>query len=482
MLFNSYEFIFIYLPLVFAVYFLLAHYHKTKAASFSLILASFIFYGYWDIRYVPLLFGSICFNYFIGRWIESTSRKRLIVAFGACCDLVLLGYFKYTKFFLETLNATGEFCFDLPHIVLPLGISFFTFTQLAYLIDAYRGETKRYSFLTYCLFVTIFPHLIAGPIINHKDMIPEFSRLRNFVLNYHNVAAGLALFVMGLFKKVVIADNLSPWVNQIFAQAGQARFVEAWVGAIGYTFQLYFDFSGYSEMAIGLGLLFNLRFPVNFNSPYQATSIIDFWRRWHMTLGGWVKYYLYIPMGGNRFGELRKMRNLFCSMLLIGLWHGAGWTFVLWGGLHGAFLMVNHQWRRLNLYLPKIICWPLTFLCVVIAWVFFRAQSFQDAIALLTAMTDIRQIILPESGNFKNFFAVFEPYGVSFDVWHVMEPLDRILSKLAGLTLLLAFLPNPVRLMQYFRPNWLWFLLTLGLLLTLLYQMNSYTEFLYFQF
>ena len=194
----------------------MAHYHKTKAASFSLILASFIFYGYWDIRYVPLLFGSICFNYFIGRWIESTSRKRLIVAFGACCDLVLLGYFKYTKFFLETLNATGEFCFDLPHIVLPLGISFFTFTQLAYLIDAYRGETKRYSFLTYCLFVTIFPHLIAGPIINHKDMIPQFSRLRNFVLNYHNVAAGLALFVMGLFKKVVIADNLSPWVNQIF--------------------------------------------------------------------------------------------------------------------------------------------------------------------------------------------------------------------------------------------------------------------------
>lgn len=337
MLFNSYEFIFIYLPLVFAVYFLLAHYHKTKAASFSLILASFIFYGYWDIRYVPLLFGSICFNYFIGRWIESTSRKRLIVAFGACCDLVLLGYFKYTKFFLETLNATGEFCFDLPHIVLPLGISFFTFTQLAYLIDAYRGETKRYSFLTYCLFVTIFPHLIAGPIINHKDMIPQFSRLRNFVLNYHNVAAGLALFVMGLFKKVVIADNLSPWVNQIFAQAGQVRFVEAWVGAIGYTFQLYFDFSGYSEMAIGLGLLFNLRFPVNFNSPYQATSIIDFWRRWHMTLGGWVKYYLYIPMGGNRFGELRKMRNLFCSMLLIGLWHGAGWTFVLWGGYMGLF-------------------------------------------------------------------------------------------------------------------------------------------------
>lgn len=482
MLFNSYEFIFVYLPLTFAVYFLLARYRLTRGATAWLVIASLGFYGYWDVRYVPLLLASICFNFLIGRWIERIQSKKAVLTLGIVVNVCLLGYFKYMGFFVETFDFVFGAGYSIPQIVLPLGISFFTFTQTAYLIDAYRGETKHYSFVTYCLFVTIFPHLIAGPIINHKVMIPQFSRLRNFVINYQNIAAGLALFSMGLFKKVVIADKLSPWVNEFFAQAGALTFVEAWAAALGYTFQLYFDFSAYSEMAIGLGLLFNLRFPQNFDSPYQSLSIIDFWRRWHMTLGSWVKYYLYIPLGGNRHGEWRKMRNLFVSMAIIGLWHGAGWTFVIWGCMHGVLLMINHQWRRLHISLPKIICWGLTFVCVVIAWVFFRAATVNEALVILAAMTDIYQIVLPENGSFIKYMAWAQPFGVTFATWHHMEPLNRILWQLLGLGVLLAVMPNPIRLLPRFKANWGWFVLTLTLLLVALYKMDTYTEFLYFQF
>lgn len=482
MLFNSYEFIFIYLPIVFITYFLLAHYRKIRAASAWLFISSLGFYGYWDVSYVPLLMGSIIFNYIVGAMIERKQQKKAILCIGVICDLLLLGYFKYTDFLLDTINNIAGIEMGLPHIILPLGISFFTFTQIAYLADAYRGETHKYSFLTYCLFVTIFPHLIAGPIIYHKDMIPQFSRIRNFVVNYKNMSMGIFLFSMGLFKKVVIADNLSPWVGEIFAKADYVTFVEAWAGALGYTFQLYFDFSGYSEMAIGLGLLFNLKFPVNFDSPYKACSIIDFWRRWHMTLGSWVKYYIYIPLGGNRAGELRKMRNLLAAMLLIGLWHGAGWTYVIWGGIHGALLVINHQWRRLDLHLPRAICWLMTFFSVVIAWVMFRAGSFHDALAMLRAMLNVQTIILPDNGIFLHLRVLLEPYGVIFDVWRLGEPLDRIVYNFLAIFVVLALCPNPIRLLERFKPNWKWFLLTLTILLTALYKLNDYTEFLYFQF
>ena len=482
MLFNSYEFIFLYLPLTFAIYFIFSSRRLTRCATAWLVVASFLFYGYWDIRYVPLLMASICFNFLIGRWLEKTDRKKPVLTLGITVNLLLLGYFKYMGFFVETIDEVFGAGYDIPQIVLPLGISFFTFTQTAYLIDAYRGETKRYSFVTYCLFVTIFPHLIAGPIINHKDMIPQFSRLRNFVVNYKNLSAGLALFTLGLFKKVVIADKLSPWVNDFFQQADALTFVSAWSAALGYTFQLYFDFSAYSEMAIGLGLMFNLRFPQNFDSPYKSLSIIDFWRRWHMTLGSWVKYYLYIPLGGNRHGEWCKMRNLLVSMGLIGFWHGAGWTFIVWGFMHGILLVINHQWRRLNVAMPKFFCWLLTFLCVVVAWVFFRAANVNEALTILAAMTDIHQIVLPETEGFVKYMSWAQPLGVSFATWHHPNPLNRILWQLLILGVLLAVLPNPVRLMPKFKANWCWFALTLILLLVALYKMDTYTEFLYFQF
>lgn len=459
MLFNSCEFIFLFLPITFAGFFILGHKGQKRLATLWLVLASFFFYGYWDIKYVPLLFGSISFNYLVGRQLEKQNRNKWWLLFGIVVNVALLGYFKYTDFFLGTVNElAGESMFNLPHIVLPLGISFFTFTQTAYLVDAYRVEAKNESFLTYLEFVTIFPHLIAGPIINHKEMIPQFIADKTFRINFENIALGLTIFTFGLFKKVVIADKLAIWANGAFSHATTLSCVEAWVGALGYTLQLYFDFSGYSEMAIGLALMFNLKMPVNFNSPYQALSIIDFWRRWHMTLGLWVKNYLYIPMGGNRHGEFNKMRNLFVSMLIIGLWHGAGWTFVIWGGLHGILLMINHSWRKTGISLPKVVNWSLTFLCVVICWVFFRAGTFSEAISVLTSMTDVQSIIRMELSGSKYLAAI-----------------------VVGI-LALTVIPNPLVLIKKFSANNKWLIATAAMLVWAIWHLNNYSEFLYFQF
>ena len=457
LLFNSYEFMFLFLPLTFAGFFFLGHRGKKEWATLWLVLASFFFYGYWDMRYVPLLFGSICFNYLVGRQLEVNNGHKGWLTFGIVINVLLLGYFKYTDFFLSTVNdVAGANLFDLPHIVLPLGISFFTFTQTAYLVDAYRGEAKNHSFVTYCEFVTIFPHLIAGPIINHKEMIPQFVADKTFRINYENIALGLTIFAMGLAKKVLVADRIAPWVNEAFGNVGGLDFWQAWVAAIGYTFQLYFDFSGYSEMAIGLGLLINLRLPLNFNSPYQANNIIEFWRRWHMTLGGWVKNYLYIPMGGNRHGEVKKMRNLFVAMTIIGLWHGAGWTFILWGALHGMYLIVNHQWRRFQIGMPIWLSRGITFICVAIAWVFFRAESLADGMNILQVMTD-----WSNQGNI---------------------PWVRLRSLLA-IGCVLMVLPNPIQLLKQTKfPSYKWEVATIVLLVIGVLYITVDSPFLYFQF
>lgn len=475
-----------FLPITFLVFFVVAKQAGMKAATFWLTLMSFFFYGWWDYRYIPLLFGSICFNYLIGKKIEENSGKKVDkvwLGLGITGNVLLLGIFKYTGFFFDTVNTVaGRMVFEVPQIVLPLGISFFTFTQTAYLVELYRQETKNHSFLTYCEFVTIFPHLIAGPIINHREMMPQFTAAKNFILDYRNLAMGICLFAMGLFKKVVVADKLSPWVTDVFSRPDSLTFLEAWIGSISYTFQLYFDFSGYSEMAIGLGLMFNLHLPVNFNSPYQARSIIDFWRRWHMTLGGWVKNYLYIPMGGNRHGELRKMRNLFVSMLIIGLWHGAGWTFVFWGGLHGLFLMINHQWRRFNIVLPRAFNWSMTFLCVVVCWVFFRAENFHDALAVLKAMTDVQSFALPSGGMYEHYLGFARQLGFDFIQWEGKASLTKQLGFLGGLFCVLAICPNPILLMRRYKANWTWLVAMLSFIFISLYYLNNYTEFLYFQF
>jgi len=477
-LFNSYEFIFLFLPITFFGFFWLGRLPQKHYATFWLVLASFVFYGYWDYRYVPLLFASILFNYLVGQRIEQTHAKSWLI-FGIVINVILLGYFKYTDFFLTTANDVVGTSFDLPHIVLPLGISFFTFTQTGYLIDAYRGEARNHSFVTYCEFVTIFPHLIAGPILNHKDMMPQFVAERTFRIDYHNIALGLTIFIMGLFKKVVIADRLSPWVADVFSHTDTITLLEAWIAALAYTFQLYFDFSGYSEMAIGLGLMFNLKLPVNFNSPYQARSIIDFWRRWHMTLGLWVREYLYIPLGGNRHGEWAKMRNLFVSMLIIGLWHGAGWTFVFWGAMHGVALMVNHQWRRLNIALPNVMNWGMTFLCVTVLWVFFRAENFHDAWNVIYAMAGGHGFALPAGGGIERLFGGF---GIPFTYFCLKSTLIEMLGSVLVLSIILVKMKNPLLYAKTFNASKKWLFVSLVLLLVTLCQITKNTEFLYFQF
>jgi alginate O-acetyltransferase complex protein AlgI len=411
MLFNSKIFIFAYLPVTVLVFFLLARRSHTIAAVW-LGMASVFFYGWWNVRYVPLLLASILFNYAMGnRIIGSTSaeRKKWLTILGIGGNLALLGYFKYANFFVGIVEDVTGAQWQLPDIILPLGISFFTFTQIAYLVDAHHGEVRNNRFHHYLLFVTYFPHLIAGPVLHHKQMITQFAGSAMYVPKADNIAAGASIFMIGLIKKLVLADTLALFANPVFhaADAGQTlTFFESWYGALSYTFQLYFDFSGYTDMAIGLSMMLGVTLPRNFNSPYKAFSIIDFWRRWHITLSDFLRDYLYIALGGNRNGPTRRYINLAATMLLGGLWHGANWTFVAWGGLHGLYLIINHGWRVMLRRSGIVVSPPiaavsrmasflLTFGCVVIGWVVFRANTFDGARRILSGMSGANGFELP---------------------------------------------------------------------------------------
>src|SRR5579871_657835 len=352
MLFNSYPFIFVFLPVALFGYFASRHLGR-QAPVIWLALASLVFYSFSNWPFVALLLASIAFNYFIGwllisRHLRSSSRLAVLTA-GVSGDLLVLGIFKYAGFLAANVNAVFATAFVV-NILLPVGISFYTFTQIAFLVDAYRGKVAHYALPHYALFVTYFPHLIAGPILHHRDMIPQFESDEAKRPNPRLVLYGLIIFGIGLFKKTGLADGIQPLVALAFHQASPS-FDQAWIGALAYTFQLYFDFSGYSDMAIGISLMFGIFLPLNFNSPYKAISIIDFWRRWHMTLSQFLRDYLYISLGGNRHGPLLRYANLMITMLLGGLWHGAAWTFVAWGALHGAYLCINHAW---NYFVPPI--------------------------------------------------------------------------------------------------------------------------------
>ncbi|WP_029583262.1 MBOAT family protein [Bradyrhizobium sp. URHD0069] len=400
MLFNSYQFIFLFLPIALAGYFVLGRLGNL-APVIWLALASLVFYSVSNWQFVLLLLASIAFNYVIGllllsKWLGPGPRFAAL-AIGVAGDILTLGYFKYAGFLAANLNAIFSTGLTL-NILLPVGISFYTFTQIAFLVDAYRGKVARYALPHYALFVTYFPHLIAGPILHHKDMIPQFERAEAKRPDAHLILCGVIIFAIGLFKKTCLADGIQPLVSLAFGP-NAPTFDQAWIGALAYTFQLYFDFSGYSDMAIGISLMFGIFLPLNFNSPYKATSIIDFWRRWHMTLSQFLRDYLYIPLGGNRHGPVLRYVNLMITMVLGGLWHGAAWTFVVWGALHGAYLCINHAW---NNYGPAIAprfapvanaaAFILTFLSVVIAWVFFRADSMATAIHVLSKMANPTQI------------------------------------------------------------------------------------------
>jgi alginate O-acetyltransferase complex protein AlgI len=401
MLFNSYSFIFLFLPAVLLGYFATGRYGN-QAPVVWLVLASVAFYAFGNWQFVPLLLGSIAFNYVIGLLLitkQLRSGLRLaVLATGISGDLSMLGIFKYAGFFITNLNVLFSTALTV-NILLPVGISFYTFTQVAFLVDAYRGKVAHYALPHYALFVSYFPHLIAGPILHHRDMIPQFERAESKRPDAHLILCGLMIFAIGLFKKTCMADGIQPLVALAFGQ-NTPSFDQAWIGALAYTFQLYFDFSGYSDMAIGISLMFGIFLPLNFNSPYKATSIIEFWRRWHMTLSQFLRDYLYIPLGGNRRGAALRYVNLMITMALGGLWHGAAWTFVAWGTLHGLYLCINHAWNR---YGPPVVprlagpanlaALALTFVAVVVAWVFFRADNRTSALTILSKMADPTQIV-----------------------------------------------------------------------------------------
>jgi alginate O-acetyltransferase complex protein AlgI len=389
MLFNSAQFIFLFLPIVLSVFFLLGRLREQMLALMWLAAASLFFYG-WDdpYRLLPLILYSIAFNFFIGRMLLA-SQSRILLTIGICGDLLLLGYFKYAEFLLETFSDVTGVAVQKPNIDLPIGISFFTFTQIAFLVDAFRGEAREYEPFHYTLFVSFFPHLIAGPIYHHKEIMPQFQLQENFRFHISSLGLGLTWFALGLAKKVLFADVLAQYATPIFDAAAAGKpvgLLDGWIAVSGFALQLYYDFSGYSDMAIGLALMIGMRFPLNFNSPYKAQSLIDFWRRWHMTLSRFLRDYLYIPLGGNRKGPRRRYVNLLVTMLLGGLWHGAAWTFVIWGAIHGCGLVVNHAWNKIadayRLRLPNPLAWALTLVFVMLAWVPFRADNFSAAFTM----------------------------------------------------------------------------------------------------
>ena len=500
MLFSSYTFLFQFLPAT-VLAFAAARRHSPRAGIMVLVGASLFFYGAWRPVYLLLFAASVAVNFALGLRMEDPLRRRGIGTFGVALNLAGLCYFKYTNFIFDSLNTLTGAPLPFVNIILPLGISFFTFQQIAYLVDVMRGARVERDIVSYTLFVSFFPHLIAGPLVHHAEMIPQFKRGRtgrSAVL----AARGLAIFAAGLFKKVVIADNLAQFVSPVFAHldaGGGVTTPWAWLATLAYTLQIYFDFSGYSDMAIGLALLFGIRLPVNFRSPYQATSIIEFWRRWHITLSRFLRDYLYIPLGGNRLGEQRRYVNLLVTMLLGGLWHGAGWNFLVWGGLHGLYLSINHLWRGWRGSKPEVsiaglvvkgACWAITFFAVVVAWVFFRAKTAAGAWQMLQGLFGA------EAGS-----SAYASPGILrlMDLPMLVGEAQLLLIGGGAVALALAMalcLPNVPQLFRYreyrraperaawvrWRPNAAWALLSALALAISLFGMWQRLEFLYFQF
>ena len=499
MLFNSYEYIFVFVPTIFILYFYL---NKRKLTSFSkavLLFGSFFFYGYYNPIYIPLLLSSILFNYYISQRltkpyhlnknnsnIDNLSKfnpnksKKLILTIGVVANISLLGYFKYSDFFIQNVNFIFNSNIELLNLALPLAISFFTFQQIAYLVDSYRGEVIENRFLNYAVFISFFPQLIAGPIVHHKEMMPQFKRLKNKIVNYENIAKGLFIFSIGLFKKVVIADSFAKIANTGFDIATSLNLIEAWIVSLSYTFQLYFDFSGYTDMAIGVALLFNIKLPINFNSPYKALDIQDFWRRWHITLSRFLRDYVYIPLGGSRVANLRVYINLFSVFLIGGLWHGAGWTFIIWGALHGVACIIHRLWKSIGGRLPKVVAWIVIFNFINFSWIFFRANTFADAFKVIRGMLGMEGVVVPMNDRLK----FLEDYGVErFYGWLGQINGDKymLLMVVVFLFFILIF-KNSIEIKDRLKMNFAYALQTAFMLYVSVFFMNKISEFLYFNF
>ncbi|GAB5506222.1 MAG: MBOAT family protein [Rhizobiaceae bacterium] len=528
MLFNSYEFIAVFLPITMGLFALVRH--VPRAGIFVLVFSSIAFYTYWDYTNLPIILVSILTNFVIGMFIANAvagghkSRSKWLLALGVTLNLTALAYFKYAEFL--TGIAADAFATELaiPIVPLPIGISFFTFTQIAFLVDAQRGLAREYRLPDYGLFVTWFPHLIAGPILHHREMMPQFRDKDALRIRWHNLAIGFAVFTMGLVKKVILADGVAQYVVStnplspfLHAETGIAvTFISGWSGALAYTLQLYFDFSAYSDMAIGLSFLFGIRLPVNFNSPYKSANISEFWRRWHITLSRFLRDYLYISLGGNRRGPVRRYFNLFITMVLGGLWHGAGWTFIIWGAMHGAFLIVYHAFsalmtrafgdRNRNGVLRRLAGIALTFLVVVVAWVMFRAPSLEAAMEIYRGMAGMNGLgLIPDDRAYLGpIFDLMVGLGIDV-VYSPRNPLFPMWLWIGGLLAIAFFMPNTQEIMAKYpaalpetdeagqaggepaglltwRPNAVWGVVLAVAFVIVLARLDQPSEFLYFQF
>tara|TARA_R110002167_G_scaffold22064_10_gene79386 strand:- start:40267 stop:41757 length:1491 start_codon:yes stop_codon:yes gene_type:complete len=496
MLFNSYIFVFLFLPATLLTYYLSRRALGREASLIVLVVASIIYYAYWKVEYLAILIVSISINYSIGYGLikyKTLGARKALVTTGIVLNLAGLGYYKYANFFIENVQTLTGLEFSNLHILLPLAISFFTFQQIAYLIDCYRNEAKEYSFSHYCLFITFFPQLIAGPIVHHKEMLPQFMDKMKAFFDYNMFWKGLLQFCIGLFKKVIIADTIALYATPIFFAADQGNsitMVEAWIAILAYSFQLYFDFSAYSDMAIGIGRMFGIDLPANFNSPYKARSIEEFWHRWHMTLSRFLRDYLYFTFGGNRKGPFRRYLNLILTMLLGGLWHGASWNFVAWGALHGIYLIINHctayvknalNLNASNNRLLNILSVALTFLAVILAWVLFRAETFSGAFIIYAASINLDSLLnhglssapLPIISEPLMAYAMIMICAlITFMCPNTQEFIDGIQQRVETHRLKLSLTKLNLGLSAAVS----------GLLIFSLASMNKVSEFLYFQF
>ena len=515
MLFSSYTFLFLFLPITLIGYYSLGRF-SWRSSMLWITFASLVFYGCWNPnpshpwspQYVTLILLSCIANYFCGKAIANNHKQSIryaLVVLGVSSNLALLIYFKYLGLFTQWSQILFGYPTSIPDLVLPLAVSFFTFLQIAFLFDVFRGDRTGYSFIEYLLFVTYFPHLIAGPLVHHRELISQFQP-KATQISARRFSIGLTILFIGLFKKVVIADTLAPTATQIFdfAATGARELTtgEAWAGALSYTFQLYFDFSGYSDMAIGISYLFGMKLPLNFNSPYKATSIIDFWRRWHMTLSRFLRDYLYIPLGGSRCGRSRRYVNLIITMLLGGLWHGAGITFFIWGAMHGLLLCINHAWRafakRIHFpSIPKPIAMAATFLTVLTAWVPFRAGNYELGIsgnaasAWDTTLNFYKAMFLPDITNFWKpegeeilmksktaFRPIFQVLFLVFLFPNTQQFMGRFSPHINTYT---KYTPLERRWWNW-RPNLIFALFFFILFVIVTWRMNQGSEFIYFQF
>lgn len=499
MLFSSYQFIFFFFPVVLTGYSLLTYFTSGRSPIIWLMLSSFFFYGFWNLSFLILLFSSIGVNYLFARHISQAEKKKGVLVAGICFNVALLAYFKYANFFVGQLNLLLSEPFSWSPVILPLAISFFTFQQIAYLSDVAKGRAEVYGLLEYALFVSFFPQLIAGPIVHHAEMMPQFKRSSTRVSG-DVLALGFTWFTMGLFKKLVVADIVAEWVNPFFEEISKgnpASFIEVWGGVMGYTSQIYYDFSGYSDMAIGAALMLGIRLPLNFNSPYKSRSVAEYWRRWHMTLGRWLKEYLYIPLGGSRCSRARQYTNLMLVLLIAGLWHGAGWNYIFWGAVHGVFLCVNHAWRMgWGSRLPKLrimnaVYLLFTLMCVAVARVFFRCPDLTTAMHTLKAMAGGFGCSLPIALE-NSPVAGLGSLGIRFDGLGLMAGLAL---PVIGLTLLVAiFAPNSQEILGQtseaskfsfrwrWQPNRRWAIVTALMFVIALLRLGHITEFIYYRF